>query len=232
MKTMGDRIRYARKAKGFTQKALADVLGISRVSVTQWESNDTKPELKRLSRLADLLGGDVEWYLGGKGEFLLSGQPMDEPEWNEQDRPVGDVPQFNIHAGMGAGGALSVMVGEDGLAIDPEDSDGFWSFPDSVKSGMRDLRKIYAMPVTGDSMEPTLPGGSFAFVDTSHTVPSPEDIYALDYGDGLMVKRIQMIPKSDKLMVISDNDHYRDHELLRDDVRVYGRVVAWFQWRG
>ncbi|GAB4351414.1 MAG: hypothetical protein Kow0026_08460 [Oricola sp.] len=187
---------------------------------------------------------DTKWLLEGSGamtpsddqrQFFDVTDRMEKRAGNRQKIQLGragDVPQFNIHAGMGAGGALSVMVGDDGLAIDPEDSDGFWSFPDSVKAGMRNLRKVYAMQVTGDSMEPTLPGGSYAFVDISHNVPSPEDIYALDYGDGLMVKRVQLIPKSDKLMVISDNDHYQDYELLREDVRVYGRVVAWFQWRG
>lgn len=88
------------------------------------------------------------------------------------------------------------------------------------------------MPVTGDSMEPTLRNGSFVFVDTSHTVPSPEDIYALDYGDGLMIKRVKMVPRTDRILIISDNDRYGTDELKRKDVRVYGRVVAWFQWRG
>lgn len=144
----------------------------------------------------------------------------------------GDVPQFNIHAGMGNGGLLSVEVDQAGLAIDPADSDGFWSFPESVKAGWRRMARTYALPVTGDSMEPTLPNGSYVFVDTTHTVPSPPDIYAVDYGDGLMVKRVELIPQSESVRISSDNGRYRDYELRRDDLRVYGRVVAWFQWRG
>ena len=88
------------------------------------------------------------------------------------------------------------------------------------------------MPVTGDSMEPTLVGGAFVFVDTSHTVPSPPDIYAIDYGDGLMIKRIELVPQSELVRVISDNDRYRTYEMRREDLRVYGRVIASFQWRG
>ena len=107
-----------------------------------------------------------------------------------------------------------------------------WSFPDVVKAGWRNMPQVYSIPVTGDSMEPTLTSGSYVFIDMTHVIPTPEDIYACDYGDGLTIKRLQMIPRSDKIMVMSDNDRYANYELRREDVRVYGRVVAWFQWRG
>ena len=145
--------------------------------------------------------------------------------------PIGDVAHLDIRAGMGNGGALSVMVDDAGTVVDPGDNGGFWSFPDTVKANFRQLSKTYAMPVTGDSMEPTLPGGSVVFVDTSHVVPVPSDIYACDYGHGLVIKRLDLIPKTDEISVISDNDRYPSHQLLRDDVRVYGRVAAFFNWR-
>jgi phage repressor protein C with HTH and peptisase S24 domain len=47
-----------------------------------------------------------------------------------------------------------------------------------------------------------------------------------------MIKRLEMLPGAEKIVVMSDNKRYREHELSQDDVRVYGRVVAWFQWRG
>lgn len=232
MKTMGDRIRHARKAKKITQKALAELLEINRVSVTQWELNDTKPELHRLPELVRILGGTVEWYLSGKGEFFVSDAPIDDRGQNEPDAVAGDVQQFNIHGALGGGGALSVMLDEGSRrTIDPEESDGFWTFPESVKTGMRNLAKIYALPVRGDSMEPTLPGGSIAFVDVSQNFPQPEDIYALDAGDGLIVKRLKLAPRTENILVISDNERYGTDELHRQDVQVYGRVVGWFQWR-
>lgn len=83
-------------------------------------------------------------------------------------------------------------------------------------------------------MEPTLAKGSTVFVDTGHTHPNPEDIYACDFGDGLVIKRLKLIPRSEHILIISDNhERYGDpDELRREDVVVYGRVVAWFQWRG
>lgn len=147
----------------------------------------------------------------------------------------GDIENLTIQSGAGGGGALSVEYDPDtGLLADPAMSDGYWSFPPSIKAGWRHMDRIKALPVTGDSMEPTLSKGSTVFVDTTHTHPNPEDIYAIDSGDGLVIKRLKLMPRTNKIQVISDNrDRYGEPDvLLRQDVRVYGRVVAWFQWRG
>lgn len=135
------------------------------------------------------------------------------------------------HAGMGHASTLSTTLDDDGAVHDPRTSDGFWSFPDDVKTRWQNIGQTYAMPVTGDSMEPALSSGSYVFVDTSHKYPSPPDLYAVNYGHGLMVKRVELLPE-DKIRIISDNDRYSDFEFHQQDVDVYGRVVASFQWRG
>jgi transcriptional regulator with XRE-family HTH domain len=52
---IGTRIRELRKAKGLTLQQLADVFGISRASVSEWESGRSKPDGGRLLKLADVL---------------------------------------------------------------------------------------------------------------------------------------------------------------------------------
>ena len=99
-------------------------------------------------------------------------------------------------------------------------------------SGLGRLKGVYAWEVRGDSMEPTLMGGSVVFVDTKQDTLPPDDLYAINYGDGLMVKRLKLIPRSDRVAVISDNDRYGTDELLRQEVHIWGRIVGWFQWRG
>lgn len=65
--TLGERIRYAREAAGLTQAEVAKHFEIRRVSVTQWEANDTKPALGRLVELAALLNTTPEWLMERKG---------------------------------------------------------------------------------------------------------------------------------------------------------------------
>lgn len=226
---MANQIRKLRFGKQVTLEGLAELTGISVTQLSRIEKGSRGLSLENTIRIARAL--DVE-------PVEVSDEFSHEDLEKAADMPVGlakrrsgDIPNFTIHAGMGPGGALSVLANNDG-EIYSDYSDGFWNFPDAVKAGWRNLGKVYAMPVTGDSMEPTLPSGSFVFVDTSHNVPAPEDIYAVDYGDGLSVKRVKLVPRSDKILIISDNDRYGTDELHRQDVRVYGRVVAWFQWRG
>src|SRR5690606_31299828 len=115
-------------------------------------------------------------------------------------------------------GLEHIEVDQSGLITDPAYTDGYWSFPDSIKSAMRHLPQTHALPVKGDSMEPTLEGGSVVFVDTTHVMPSPPDLYAVDYGDGLMIKRIELVPRTDQVKVISDNPRYGSYEMSRDDL--------------
>lgn len=168
----------------------------------------------RLSELLDI----PETELGAK-----AGRPSRQT--------TGDVANLNLRGGLGIGSPEGVET-DDGGGIYAEHVNGYWSFPPAVKAGWRNMPEVYSIPVTGDSMEPTLVSGSYVFVDMTHTVPQPEDIYACDFGDGLSIKRLQLIPRSDRIRVMSDNERYENYELLRDEVRVYGRVVAWFQWRG
>ena len=225
-----NRVREVRKSKHMTLEELAENAGTSAAHLSRIEAHSRGLTLEMLIKISRALGVEPEDIAGGFDPTdLEAAKGVALP--GLKDQPRGDIPNFLIHAGMGPGGALSVTKNDHG-EVYSDHVEGFWSFPDVVKAGWRHMPAVYAMPVTGDSMEPTLRNGSFVFVDTTHTVPAPEDIYALDYGDGLMIKRLKLIPRSDRILVMSDNDRYSSDELSREDVRVYGRVVAWFQWRG
>lgn len=226
------KLRMIREKTGMSQAVVAEKLGVMQSSVSRWlkENPSFFPDRQNAQAIDDLF---VEVF----GENFAADFTVTESEVHaaqvHHKRKIGDVENLTIVSGAGGGGALSVEYRDDGNLVDPMMSDGFWLFPDSIKSGMRNLDRVKALPVIGDSMEPTISRGSTVFVDTSHTYPSPEDIYAIDYGDGLVIKRLQLIPRSDDIMVISDNQtRYEAHRIKREDVRVYGRVVAWFQWAG
>ena len=68
--TIGARIRKARSALGLTQQALADRLNISVQSVSQWETDRTRPHFDRLWLLEELLGLPYGWLVSGEGEMI------------------------------------------------------------------------------------------------------------------------------------------------------------------
>ncbi|QQM31704.1 helix-turn-helix domain-containing protein [Martelella lutilitoris] len=230
---MANKVREFRKSKNVTLEELADLTGISQTHLSRMESGKRGLSLANIIKIAKALGVDAVELTDEFDHEALS-LASDMPEIAAPRPKGGDIENLDIISGAGGGGLLSVEYRDDGQISDPAMSNGYWSFPDNIKAGWRNLDGIKAMPVIGDSMEPTLAKGSTVFVDTSHTYPNPEDIYACDYGDGLVVKRLKLVPRSESILVISDNrERYGEpDELNRQDIRVYGRVVAWFQWRG
>lgn len=52
---LGGRIRDARRARGWTQTRLADLMGVRQPSVSDWENGVSAPDPKTLWRLAEIL---------------------------------------------------------------------------------------------------------------------------------------------------------------------------------
>lgn len=205
---------------GWTQTSIAKYCGVQQPTVGRWLKG-IDPEGPNRDRLLQLYR-----------EVISEDGPLPEmPERQIKEDAIVRIPDLELFGGLGGGGMLEIITDDNGAIHDQDQLRGYWSFPDYMVSAFRSLRHIYAWEVRGDSMLPTLDGGSVVFVDMSQNRLPPDDIYAIDYGDGLMVKRLKLIPRTDRVAVISDNDRYGMDELLREEVRVYGRVVGWFQWR-
>ena len=56
---IGENIRALRKARGFTQEQLADMLGISFQAVSKWENNANTPDISLLPMIAKALGTSI-----------------------------------------------------------------------------------------------------------------------------------------------------------------------------
>lgn len=65
-KEIGRFICSLRKSKGYTQSALAEMLGISNRTVSKWETGDGLPDISMLPELAKVLGVSVDEILTGK----------------------------------------------------------------------------------------------------------------------------------------------------------------------
>lgn len=83
---LGEKILSARKKSGLSQVDLADALGVSRQSVSKWETGEANPEIGKLPELARLLGVSTDWLLSEE----------DEPAKERGEAGFGPVPQINI----------------------------------------------------------------------------------------------------------------------------------------
>ena len=64
--TLGNRIGQLRKAKNFTQEALAEKLGVTPQAVSKWENDVSCPDIALIPELARLLGVSTDELLSGK----------------------------------------------------------------------------------------------------------------------------------------------------------------------
>ena len=64
--SLGENIVWLRTEKRLTQEELADLLGVSRQSVSKWESDASVPELDKLIRLSEVFGITVDELVKGK----------------------------------------------------------------------------------------------------------------------------------------------------------------------
>ena len=61
--TTGEKIVKHRKENNYTQEQLAEILGVSRQSVSKWESDIAYPETEKLIRLGKLFGCSMDYLL-------------------------------------------------------------------------------------------------------------------------------------------------------------------------
>ena len=61
--TLGEKIAKQRKELNYTQEQLADVLGVSRQSISKWESDIAYPETEKLIELGKLFECSMDYLL-------------------------------------------------------------------------------------------------------------------------------------------------------------------------
>ncbi len=54
--TTAEKIKFQRENAGFTQEALASLVGVDRVTITKYENGSINPPTKRLEKIAEALG--------------------------------------------------------------------------------------------------------------------------------------------------------------------------------
>lgn len=62
--SLGSRLRQLRKARGLTQEALADQVGVSKPAISSWEKGKAQPRATRATALAHALGVPVQSLFG------------------------------------------------------------------------------------------------------------------------------------------------------------------------
>jgi len=66
--TFGERLYELRKDKNISQEELADLLDVSRQSISKWENDKAYPEMTRLLFMSDFFGVSLDYLMRGVEE--------------------------------------------------------------------------------------------------------------------------------------------------------------------
>lgn len=67
---IADRIQHLRKINGISQEKLADEIGVSRQTISKWESEQSVPDIEKITLMSDYFGVTTDYLI--KGIELIS----------------------------------------------------------------------------------------------------------------------------------------------------------------
>ena len=84
MNTLGERLNYARKQKGYTQDSLAQTIGVSRGVIFNLEKNKTEPQAIVINAVCQILKINKEWLTDGTGDMESGNQAFQSAKLLEE----------------------------------------------------------------------------------------------------------------------------------------------------
>lgn len=207
--TLGDRIRSARKAKGWSQSALASMCGWDSASrVGNYEQGTREPSLDDIRMMTSKLGVSMTWLT--EGTEPRSPKVTSESIPSYANTPPGSSSRARVPV------ISSVRAGDYNEVVDnfhPGDADEW------IEVSCQVMQHTFALIVEGDSMEPEFTEGMRVVVEPDME-PQVGDYVVAGNGDRATLKKL--VRDGDELYLKPLNSHYPTKPL--GDGRIIGVV--------
>ncbi|EBG9723262.1 helix-turn-helix transcriptional regulator [Salmonella enterica] len=224
--TLAERLKEARNARGLTQKALGELIGISQAAIQKIETGKAVQTTK-LVDIARALKVRPEWLGSGLGAMTDDTIPP-ESEWGRVDAWDKNTPLPDDEVEVPFLKDIEFAAGNGSCTN--EDYNGFklrFSKATLRRIGARtDGSGVLCFPARGNSMEPVIPDGATVAVDTGNKRIVDGELYAINQGDLKRIKQLYRKPGG-KVLIRSINRDYDDEEADEIDVEIIG-FVFWY----
>lgn len=233
MKTLAQRLTWAREQKALTQEALAKLSGVSQSTIGNLESG-LRLKARNILEIAQALGVDAMWLANGQGGpaatptkdlpeeddgFVVSA--ADASAAGQRVRPGDPGETIPIRAVK-----IKIQAGSDGYVAEPDfDIDGgYFHVPADVIATLRvDPSDLIVTTFRGRSMEPMYFDGDKGLVDTSKRKPVDNECFVVNWNGEMLVKCL--IKKSDGWCLNSFNRDYPSISVRSGHCSIIGMVV-------
>lgn len=222
MKTFSSKEIIKRLKIGLGQSsdnALADALGVSKTTLSNWKSRNSL-DFPLVFSLCEHIS--LDWLLTGKGNMLKSDtdKPIEVHKTSagpsKSSNKQKGIPLIPIEAVAGFPAADS-----DGVYL--EDCDHY-TIPEFEAKGAN-----FLIRVSGDSMIPLYNNGDIIACRKISDILFFQwgGIYVLDTSQGALVKRVEECEKNDEcILCVSENPRFKPFQLPKSDIRSLSTIIG------
>lgn len=185
LKNVGQRLRSLERHYN-NRQAACDVAGCSKSTFATWVNGKTAPSFTAMARLAIDRNMSLDEIAFGHRHY--SGEVAE----------THSIPFFS-----------HILNGPQGDWLNPDNIKGYVDVTPSFVQDVLDMdnpRDLALARVFGDSMDPTITSRDTLVIDLSTTRILDNALYAMQWDDALVIKRIQRSPLG--VDIISDNEKY------------------------
>lgn len=213
--SVGQRIEERLAKLDMNQSELARRVKVSQPTINALIRGDNATS-KHLHRIAAELETSPAWLAGETEDDAPISLPPSALDALADKYDLAFLPEFEIGYSMG-GGVPFEHVEQKGVVPFQRE----W-----LRTMMRGtIDELFVARGEGDSMQPTILDGDIVLIDTAQKAVRQQDrIWAVNYGDLGMVKRVRRLPTGRHLL-LSDNATVPPVECDDDEMQVIGRVI-------
>ena len=214
MNSLQERIAEAfGKKPGAKKTALAKACGVSSGAVTQWFTGQVQT-LKAFTAIsaASYLGVEPLWLTEGRGPMRRDNAQQPQPS-----EPGLEFVQVDCVS-------LKVSAGITGFQVEHHERNGPPIFFRADWMSLKGYRadKLFALRVSGDSMEPNLWDGDLVVFNSVDATPRDGDVFVVNYEGEVVIKRLSR--DAGEWWLTSDNPRHKPKR-CDEYAEIIGRVI-------
>ena len=178
-----DALQRLRKSRGYSQQQVADELGISRQTYSNYELGKREANYETLRRLADYFHVSVDSLLG---------TPATDHSEPENAISLAQIPMIPVYGRIAAG--APILAEEEIIGYEPADN-------------IKDPESYFYLSVRGDSMiNAGIPNGSLVLIHKQNFAENGQIVACLVNGDSATLKRYKQIGQT--VFLMPENSSY------------------------
>ena len=194
---LNERLKNLRLAKGLTLQQVGDAFGISKASVSSWESGRSNPDHKKLETLAELFGTSVQFLIAGNVNHNTANPKATKVPFIEWSSIL------HKHAVLENASLVSVLH--------------------SSPSGQAFATR-YPASQTIQWQLGAIPPGSILIVDPS-IAPGPNDTVIAQTDHEIVLARFSSTPENKSILVKTDTSEFQ--QITVGQSKLIGVVLEW-----